>query len=135
VSKHIVLIIVIVAVVFYFVGNYFAPNKIEEKVVYKDRTEYIDRDIIKTEVITKDGETKIITEIKERIKEIEKEKEVVKFDTKKWIAGVDLGVDKELDKYIDLNISRKIIGNIYISGGLTSNINLQIVHVGLKYTF
>ena len=41
-SKHITLILVIVAVVFYFIGNYFAPNKVKEKIIYKDRKIYID---------------------------------------------------------------------------------------------
>lgn len=134
-SRHIVLIIVIVAIVFYFVGNYFAPNKIEEKLVYKDRTEYIDRDIIKTEVVTKDGETKIITEIKERIKEVEKEKEIVKFDTKKWSIEASTGLDFDYNKYYGIGVSRNIIGNFDISLNTIARIENPIIMVGVRYRF
>lgn len=129
-KNYSILVLVIVFSAF-LVGRYFTPTKIETKVEYRDREVQVDKVI--TEIKYKDGSSKIVTQ--EKIVEKEKDKIITKFDTKKWIVGGGFGTDFNSEKYINLDVSRKLFGDVYISLGTTSNISRQIGYVGFKILF
>jgi len=133
--KQITLIIVVVAVCSFFVGRYYAPAKKVVEIKTVDKNVYIDRVITETKYINSKGETKVVTVTSDKTVEVEKIKEVTKFEQYNWIAGASIGIDNDTDKYISLDVSRKILGNVYISLGTTSNLNRQIFGLGLKYNF
>ena len=112
---------------------YFVPER--EVIKYKDKLITKDQVVTETKYITKNGETKIVTVTNTQIKEIEKEKEVIKYDNKKWIIGAGIGIDSQPNKYIQVDISRNIISNLYLTIGTASSLDTQVGYLGVKVLF
>lgn len=111
-------------------GTYFNQiHTIEEKIVYKDRTHTIIKEII-TEHPDGTKVTERLVDKKEKIDSIATKKESIPV-SKDWGVGVKYDLFVTVPVWT-IEVHRRILGNIYVTGyGRTDN----VVGVGLLYTF